>query len=72
MMSTADGGGHVLGELGAYILGGLRPAEAADVRAHLDVCARCRAEYDYLAAVPDWLEHLPAADALGTIDPPEN
>ncbi|MGH3165954.1 MAG: zf-HC2 domain-containing protein [Trebonia sp.] len=72
MMSTADGQGHVLGELGAYVLGGLRSAEAADVGAHLRVCARCRAEYDHLAAVPDWLCELPAADALGTLEPPEN
>jgi anti-sigma factor RsiW len=72
MMSTSDRGGHVQEELGAYLLGGLRPAEAADVGAHLDACARCRAEYDHLAAVSDWLGGLSAADALGTLDPPED
>jgi anti-sigma factor RsiW len=64
MMSTPGCEGHVGGELGAYILGGLSPAEAARVRAHLDVCGQCRSEHDYLAVVSDWLDELPAADAL--------
>lgn len=72
MMSTPDDESHVMDELGAYILGGLRPAEAASVSAHLRVCTRCRAEYDYLAAVPGWLGELPVTDALGMLDPPED
>lgn len=46
--------------LGAYLLGGLSAGEAAAVRAHLDSCAPCKAEHDYLACVPAWLSLLPA------------
>lgn len=71
-MSTPGREGHVQGELGAYILGGLRPAEAADVRAHLDACDQCRTEHEYLAAVSGWLGELSAADALSALEPPED
>jgi anti-sigma factor RsiW len=63
-MSTPGCEGLSEGDLGAYILGGLPPAEAARVRGHLDVCGRCQSEHDYLAVVPDWLDGLPVADAL--------
>lgn len=63
-MSTPGCEGLAKGDLGAYILGGLPPAEAARVCAHLDVCGQCRSEHDYLAVVSDWLDELPAADAL--------
>jgi anti-sigma factor RsiW len=63
-MSTPGQQGHVEGELGAYILGGLPPAEAARVRVHLGICEQCRSEHDYLAVVSDWLDELPATDVL--------
>ena len=46
--------------LGAFVLGHLDPTETARVRAHLDGCAACRAEYDALA---------PLAVALRDVDP---
>jgi anti-sigma factor RsiW len=49
---------HVQILLGAYILGGLPPDEAAAVAAHLGRCARCRAEHAELAQVPSWLDLL--------------
>jgi anti-sigma factor RsiW len=53
---------HVQLLLGAYVLGGLSPAEKADVEAHLAQCARCQAEYEELACVPLWLDLLQAED----------
>jgi anti-sigma factor RsiW len=50
--------GHVLMLLGAYLMGGLSQSEAAEVRAHLEVCAMCKAEHDDLAPVPGWLDLL--------------
>jgi hypothetical protein len=41
--------------LGAYVLGGLDPDEAAAVRRHLEVCADCAAERDALAPLPGLL-----------------
>ena len=46
--------------LGAFVLGHLDQTETARVRAHLDGCAACRAEYDSLA---------PLAVALREVDP---
>jgi hypothetical protein len=56
MTSSTGSEDHVVLLLGAYLLGGL-PEEAA-VRAHLDVCATCKAEHDELASVPAWLSLL--------------
>jgi anti-sigma-K factor RskA len=39
---------ELLDNVAAYALGVLSPAEAADVRAHLQTCAACRAEYEAL------------------------
>lgn len=50
--------GHVRMLLGAYLMGGLPEEDAAAVRAHLDVCAMCKAEHDDLAPVPGWLSLL--------------
>lgn len=50
--------GHVLMLLGAYLMGGLSQEDAAAVRAHLDLCAMCKAEHDDLAPVPGWLDLL--------------
>jgi hypothetical protein len=44
--------------LGAYLMGGLPDDDAATVRAHLEVCAMCKAEHDDLAPVPGWLSLL--------------
>jgi predicted anti-sigma-YlaC factor YlaD len=60
--------------LGAFLLGGLSSREATAVRAHLDVCAECRAEHDYLACVPCWLDLVrepAAADVQLTPDTDE-
>lgn len=46
--------------LGAFVLGHLDQTETARVRAHLDGCAACRAEYEALA---------PLAVALRDVDP---
>jgi anti-sigma factor RsiW len=58
MASARERGPHVQVLLGAYLLGGLSPAEDAAVREHLDRCALCRAEHDELACVPGWLDLL--------------
>ncbi len=39
---------ELLDSVAAYALGVLSPAEAAEVRAHLETCAACRAEYEAL------------------------
>jgi anti-sigma factor RsiW len=43
---------HVRPELGAYVLGGLEPAEEAAVREHVASCAECAAEHASLAGLP--------------------
>jgi anti-sigma factor RsiW len=45
-------------QLGAYLMGGLPEDEAIGVRAHLAICAECRAEHDEMAPVPGWLDLL--------------
>jgi anti-sigma factor RsiW len=62
MASASSPEGHVQPLLGAYVLGGLTASQAAAVRAHLERCARCRAEHDWLAVVPSWLDLLTAED----------
>lgn len=42
-------------ELGAYVLDGLNPAEAATVEAHLATCRSCSAEAEDLAELPGLL-----------------
>lgn len=42
-------------ELGAYVLGGLAPAEIAAVDAHLAACGSCSAELAELAELPELL-----------------
>jgi Putative zinc-finger len=46
---------HLRSALGAYVLGGLDPDEAAAVRRHLEVCEECAAEHDALAPMPGLL-----------------
>jgi anti-sigma factor RsiW len=50
------------GEIGAYLLGALDPQPRARVRLHLEACAVCRAEYEDLAPVRDWLGRQAGAD----------
>jgi anti-sigma factor RsiW len=46
---------HLRPDLGAYVLGGLDPDEAAAVRRHLETCEDCAAELDALAPLPGLL-----------------
>jgi hypothetical protein len=50
--------------LGAYLLGGLEPAEASRFEQHLAACTDCRRELDELASLPALLDALPVADAV--------
>ncbi|MDR7083484.1 putative anti-sigma-YlaC factor YlaD [Arthrobacter ginsengisoli] len=50
--------------LGAYLLGGLEPDEAAAFEQHLGSCADCRRELDELASLPALLDALPVPDAV--------
>lgn len=43
------------GELGAYLIGALDRQEQAATRRHLAACPACRADYDNLLPVRDWL-----------------
>ena len=53
---------HLL--LGAYLLGGLGPADIATFEQHLESCAECRQELDDLASLPALLDAVPVPDAL--------
>ncbi|HEY6738183.1 MAG TPA: zf-HC2 domain-containing protein [Actinopolymorphaceae bacterium] len=56
-MSTAGSGcGPIRESLGVHALGMLDPAEAEEVRRHLETCARCRAAYDEIADMPRFLD----------------
>jgi anti-sigma factor RsiW len=46
---------HLRPAIGAYVLGGLDPDEAAAVRRHLETCPECAAEHDSLAPLPGLL-----------------
>ena len=46
---------HLRPDLGAYVLGGLTPDEAAAVRRHLETCEECAAELDALIPLPGLL-----------------
>ena len=50
--------------LGAYLLGGLEPADVAAFEQHLESCAECRAELDELASLPALLDAVPVGDAV--------
>jgi Putative zinc-finger len=50
--------------LGAYLLGGLEPAETALFEQHLAECAACRRELDELASLPALLDAVPVPDAV--------
>jgi anti-sigma factor RsiW len=42
-------------EVGVYVIGVLDLDERAAMRLHLAACPACRAEYEYLLPVRDWL-----------------
>ena len=54
---------HLRSALGAYVLGGLDPDEAAAVRRHLETCDECAAEHDALAPMPGLLSLAGGAEA---------
>lgn len=54
---------RVIEELSAYLDGELNAAEMAEVRAHLDGCAQCRADLDSLRQAAEGVKALPRATA---------
>lgn len=50
--------------LGAYLLGGLEPAEARAFEEHLETCADCRRELAELESLPALLDAVPVPDAV--------
>jgi predicted anti-sigma-YlaC factor YlaD len=50
--------------LGAYVLGGLDPADSLRFEAHLQECAECRTELEELEKLPAMLDALPVPDAV--------
>lgn len=48
------------GDIGAYIAGALSPEAGARVKRHLMICRACRADYQDLVPVRDWLSRLAA------------
>jgi anti-sigma factor RsiW len=60
------------GEIGAYVVGALSPAEADRMRRHLRGCAGCRADYQDLVPVRDWLGRLGPADGMPARQPPDS
>jgi anti-sigma factor RsiW len=48
------------GDIGAYILGALGPEAGGRVKRHLETCTACRADYQDLVPVRDWLGLLAA------------
>jgi hypothetical protein len=50
--------------LGAYVLGGLDPADSQRFEAHLPDCADCRTELAELESLPALLDALPVPDAV--------
>ena len=52
------------GDIGAYVVGALSPAEAGRMLRHLRGCTGCRADYQDLVPVRDWLGRLGPADGM--------
>ncbi len=50
--------------LGAYVLGGLDPADSRRFEAHLQDCAGCRADLAELDSLPALLDAVPVPDAV--------
>lgn len=55
--------------LGGFVLGHLDQNETARVRAHLDGCASCRAEYEALAPLAEALRHVDADSFEESLEP---
>ena len=58
------------GDIGAYIVGALGPVEAVKVKGHLRGCAACRADYQDLLRVRDWLGRMNPTDGMPAYPPP--
>jgi|SRR5215831_5693744 len=58
------------GDIGAYVVGALGPVEAARVKRHLRGCAACRADYQDLLPVRDWLGRMDPANGMPARHPP--
>ena len=58
-MKTCD---EIRPQLGAYVLGGLEPEEAAEVREHLAHCPECAREHAELAELPAKLDLIEAPE----------
>lgn len=56
--------------LGVYVLGALDAEEAAEVEAHLETCAECRAELAALSGLPPLLALVSAKDVERAAAPP--
>ncbi|MEV4320848.1 zf-HC2 domain-containing protein [Microbispora rosea] len=56
--------------LGSYVLGALDAKETAEVEAHLDTCAACRAELAELSGLPPLLARVSAEDIERAAAPP--
>jgi Putative zinc-finger len=58
--------------LGVFVLGGLRGQEESLVTTHLAGCARCQAECEELADVPDLLDLAISEEAAQAEAPPDS
>ncbi len=56
--------------LGAYVLGGLGPAERAEIEAHVATCMACQAELAGLAVIPALLRRIDPAAQVTMPDTP--
>lgn len=54
---------HVIEQLSAYLDGELSAAESAELRAHLDGCAQCRADFESLRRTAEGVKALPRSAA---------
>ena len=52
------------GDIGAYVVGALGPVEAGRGKRHLRGCPACRADYQDLLPVRDWLGRMNPADGM--------
>jgi Anti-sigma-K factor rskA/Putative zinc-finger len=55
--------------IGPYVLGGLEPDEAEEMRQHLSECNRCAVERRRLASLPALLDGAQAHDTIATLSP---
>jgi anti-sigma factor RsiW len=55
---VTDADGHVRLSLGLYVLGALDDARCEAVEQHLVSCRDCRAQHEYIADMPRYLDSL--------------